>query len=68
MTLVDTFAYLRSENRQESQPQREYSSAIAPYNIPVGVAYKTIAAFMKANRRNRLGGPIDKDVKVSFGE
>jgi len=52
-----------TENRQESEPKREYNSAIVPYNFPVAIAYRTIYLVMKANRGNRMGGPLTGDVK-----
>jgi len=47
-----------TEKQEESEPKREYISAIAPYDLPVCIMYKTISKVLHTNARQRIGGPV----------
>jgi hypothetical protein len=47
-----------TEKQEESEPRREYVSALASYDIPVGIIYRTVSAVLHANYAKRIAGML----------
>jgi len=47
-----------TEKLEESEPKREYISALASYDIPVGILYQTISKVLQTNYSKRIGGAL----------
>lgn len=53
-----------TEKQEESEPRREYVSALASYDIPVGIIYRTVSAVLHANYHKRIAGALPDDYNL----